>query len=115
MPAGRSSHWQTLLLDAQVHRLADELEPAVAQQRAGQQVRLGQDLEPVADAEDRAARLGEAHDLGHDRAEARDGAAADVVAVGEAARQHDRVEAGEVGVAVPDVLGLEAEVAASRG
>ncbi len=53
--------------------------------------------------------LGEAHDLRHHGREARDGAGADVVAVGEAARQHDRVEAGQVGVPVPDVLALEAE------
>ena len=43
------------LLDAQVHVLAAELQAAVAQQRAGQQPGLEQDLEAVADAEHRPA------------------------------------------------------------
>ncbi len=73
-------------------------------------MRLAEDLEAVADAQHRPALLGEADDLGHDGAEAGDGPGPDVVAVGEASRQHDRVEAGDVGVAVPDVLGLVAEV-----
>ena len=47
-------------------------------------------------------------DLGHHRREPRDGAAAEVVAVREAARQHDRVDALEVVVAVPERDGLVA-------
>ena len=39
------------VLDAQIHVLAVEFERLVAQQRARQQPRLGQDLEAVADAE----------------------------------------------------------------
>ena len=46
---------------------------------------------------------GELLDAGHDRRKARDGARAQVVAVGEAAGQHDRVEAVQrKGVGVPD-------------
>ena len=66
---------------------------AVAQHRAGQQPRLEQDLEAVADAEHRAAGVGERRDRGHDRREPRDRAGAQVVAVGEAARQDDDVGA----------------------
>ena len=44
--------------------------------------------------------------LGHHRREAGDRAAAQVVAVGEAAGQHDRVDALEVVVAVPQRDGL---------
>jgi hypothetical protein len=93
--------------------MADELQAGVAQQRAGEQVGLGQYLKPVADAHDRPTALGEAHDLGHDRAEPRHRTAADVVTVGEAARQHERVETGELRVAVPHVAGLEPSVRAA--
>ncbi len=58
---------------------------------AGQQPGLGQDLEAVARPEDRATGRGERLDRAHDRREARDGAGAQVVAVGEAAGQHHRV------------------------
>ena len=45
---------------------------------------------------------GRVDDLGHHRREAGDRAAAQVVAVREAAGQHDRVDAVQVGVAVPE-------------
>ena len=94
-----------VVLDAQVHVAAHELEARVAQQGARQQARLDEDLEAVADAHHEAAVRGEVlHGL-HDRAEARDGAAAQVVAVAEAARQDDGVDALEVGVLVPEVVG----------
>ena len=74
----------------------------VGQQRAGQQARLAQDLEAVADAEHRAAVGGELGDRLHHRREAGDRAGAQVVAVGEAAGHDDRVDAREVAVAVPE-------------
>ena len=40
------------VLDAQPRRHAAELQAVVAHERAGQQVRLAQDLEAVADADD---------------------------------------------------------------
>ena len=49
---------------------------------------------------------GRVDDLGHHRREAGDRAAAQVVAVGEPAGQHDRVDALEVVVAVPEGDGL---------
>ena len=51
---------------------------------------------------------GAALDLGHHRRLRRHGAAAQVVAVGEAARHHDQVGLREVAVAVPDHLRLAA-------
>ena len=80
----------------------------VADQPARQQVRLDQDLEAVADAEHRHAGVRGVDDLGHDRRARGDGAAAQVVAVAEAARQHDRVDALEVVGAVPEGDGLGA-------
>ena len=47
------------LLDAHVHVLAAVLQAAVAQHRARQQARLEQNLKAVADAEHRAAAVGE--------------------------------------------------------
>ena len=80
---------------------ADEAQRRVRQQRARQQARLAQHLEAVADAEHEPAVAGEALDLLHDRREARDRAHAQVVAVGEAARDDHRVDALQVVVAVP--------------
>ena len=85
---------------------AEEAQARVRQQRAGQQPRLAQDLEAVADAEHRAARAGEALDLLHHRREARDRADPQVVAVGEAAGDDDRVGAAQVVVGVPEQLGV---------
>ena len=74
----------------------------VEQQRAGEQARLAEDLEAVADAEYRAARGGElAHRL-HRRREAGDRAGAQVVAVGEAAGDDDGVDPVQVALFVPD-------------
>src|SRR6478609_813291 len=90
---------------------AVELAVVVADQRAGQQVALGEHLEAVADAEDGQATLGRRDERLHDRCEAGDGAAAQVVAVGEAAGEDDRVDAPEVRVAVPERDGLAAALA----
>ena len=94
------------LLHPEPHRAGDEAEPAVPHQRAGKQPGLAQNLEPVADAQDRAAFPREALHRGHDRAESGDGAGAQVVAVAEAAGQHHHVGALQVGVAMPDEVGL---------
>ncbi len=89
------------VLDAEPLVAADELAVVVADQRTRQQVGLAQDLEAVADAEHRHPPPGCLDDLGHDRREPADRTAAEVVAVGEAARQHDRVDPAQVVVAVP--------------
>ena len=64
---------------------------AVAPHGAGQEARLEQDLEAVADAEHQPARLGVPLDRRHHRRERRHRAGAQVVAVGEAARQDHEV------------------------
>ena len=89
------------MLDDEVDLAADEAQRLVRQQRARQQARLAQHLEAVADAEHRAALARERDHRLHDRREARDRADAQVVAVGEAAGDDDRVDALQVGVAVP--------------
>ena len=70
----------------------------------GQQPRLAQHLKAVADPEHRPAVGGERGDRLHRGCETRDRPGAQVVAVGEAAGDDHRVEAGEVAVAVPDEL-----------
>ncbi len=75
--------------------------PGVAGQRPGQQVGLAEDLEAVADAQHRQARAGGRDQLRHHRREPGDRAAAQVVAVGEAAGQHHGVDAVQAGLAVP--------------
>src|SRR5262249_18609521 len=78
---------------------------------AGKQARLGEDLEAIADADDRTAVGGELADGLHDRAEPGDGARSQVVAVGEAAGHDDGVDAVDRAVAVPEQPGVGAEVA----
>ena len=83
--------------------LADEAPAGVAHQHARQQARLAQDLEAVADAEHQAAALGMGADRVHDTRARRDRAAAQVVAVGKAAGQHDEVgPLGQRALVVPD-------------
>ena len=85
-------------------------ERGVADQRPRQEARLAQDLEAVADAEDQPAAGGKVPHRLHDRREPRDGAAPQVVAVGEPAR-HDH----EVGVAQARVLVPHVARRAARG
>jgi hypothetical protein len=64
---------------------------------------LGENLETVADAQNRAAGAGEVFERGHHPGEAGDGAWPQVVAVGEAARHDHGVDALEVRVGVPEL------------
>src|SRR3954453_9142185 len=85
---------------------ADEAQLAVWQQGAGQQVRLAEHLEAVADAEDQSPVAGELDDRLHDRREPGDRADAQVVAVGEAAGDDHGVDVLQVAVGVPQQLRL---------
>ena len=90
---------------------AMELQIAVANERAGQQAGFGEDLKAVADAEDQAAVVGELFHGLHHRAEPRDRAAAQIIAVAETAGDDDAVGVAERGVLVPDEPGGMAEQA----
>ena len=79
----------------------DEVQTCVAGQRAGQQVGLAENLEAVADAEHRQPCRSGGDQLGHDGREPGDGAAAQVIAVREAAWQDHRVDAAQRAVTVP--------------
>ena len=70
---------------------------------------------PLQMPEDRQAALGRGDERVHDGREAGDRAAAQVVAVGEPAGQDDRVDAPEVGVAVPEGDRLGADGAHGTG
>ncbi len=96
-------------LDAQVAIHRQEAQRGVAQQGAGQHAGLGQDLKAVADAQDVAAAGGVVVHGAHDRGLRGHGAAAQVVAEAEAAGDDDQVDAGQVGVLVPQHLGVGAE------
>ena len=87
----------------QVHVAADVLQGIVPPHRARQEPGFEQDLEAIADARDVATAGGEPSNLFHDRREARDGAGAQVVAVGKPAGQDDHVGAAQIPVLVPDV------------
>ena len=102
------------LTDLEPDLTAQEAQPDVGQQRARQQPRLAQDLEAVADPEHRPAVARELDHRLHHRREARDRPRAQVVAVGEPARDDDRVDAAEVAVAVPQQLGRRTMRARAR-
>src|SRR5205814_4437842 len=89
-------------LDAQQLVTVAEVQVRVADQRAGQQMCLAQDLEPVADAQYRQPGRGGGHDRAHHRGEPGDRAAAQVVAVREAAGQDHRVDPVQIRVVVPE-------------
>jgi hypothetical protein len=91
----------SVLSTAQPLVSADELAVIVADQRSGQEVGLAQDLEAVADPEHRQPLLSTRDHRAHHRCETRDRAATQVVAVGEAAGQDDRVDSSQVLVTVP--------------
>ncbi len=94
-----------VVFNAEGDLFADEMEVAVADEGAGEEAGFAEDLESVADAEDQFARFGGGDDGWHDRGEAGDGAAAEVVPVGESAREDDGVEAVGAGFFVPEVFG----------
>ena len=90
---------------AEVLVFADEVEAFVANQRAGEESALAEDLKTVADADDCAAGCSEAFHRLHDRGEAGDGSAAEVVTIRKAAGNDDGVEARERSILVPDKVG----------
>src|SRR4051812_13989759 len=89
------------VLDPQALVAADELAVVVADERPRQQVALAQNLKAVADSEHRHAGVGGRDDVLHHRREPGDRAAAQIVAVREAAGQDDRLDAFEVVLAMP--------------
>ena len=101
LSAGAREH-RVGIFDAEVRGDAAELEAVVAHKGAGQQVRLAQNLEAVADADDGLASLGVSPHSFHHGRESGDGAGAQVVAVGEAAGDDDGVVGIKVAFTVPD-------------
>ena len=81
---------------------AVELQVAIADERAGQQARFGENLKAVADAENEAAVVGELFHGLHHGAEPCNRAAAQVIAVAETAGHDDAIGVAERGVLVPD-------------
>ncbi len=96
-----------VVLHAQANGAADELQPRIAHQRAGQKPGLGQDLEAVAHAKNEAPAGGVRDDCLHYRRAAGDGAASQIVAVGEAAwNDHEVGACGQCGLGVPQLANL---------
>ena len=72
---------------------ADKAQIGIAHQDAGQQARFDQNLEAVADAEHQTAARGMGAHRIHDRRTSGNRAAAQIVAIGKSARQHDQIGA----------------------
>src|SRR5260370_585200 len=89
-------------IERKITRPSAEPRAAVGDHRAGKQASFAQNLEPVAHAKNQAAAICEFFNRLHHRRKARDGAGAQVVAVGESARQDDGVAIREIFRSVPD-------------
>src|ERR1700744_2082827 len=85
------------------------MQTGVAGECTRQQTGLAEHLKTVADSQHRQPTVRSGDDFSHHRGEFRDGAAAQVVAVGEPAGHHHRVDILEGGVGVPqaDRLGTD--------
>ena len=79
-------------LDPRRHHVADKMQRPVPNQRARQQTDLAKNLEPVANTDDQRSASRRVYHALHDGRKSGDGAAAEIIAVGKSARQHDRVE-----------------------
>ena len=89
-------------LDPQIDVAADEAKLRVAHQHAGQEPGLAGDLKAVAHRQHEPAFGGEAAHRVHDRRARRDGAAAQIIAIGKAAGNDDEIGAGrQLAVGVP--------------
>ncbi len=95
---------------AQANFPADEFQAAVAHERAGQKAGFHQNLETVAYAEHQPACGRELFDRAHHRRKLGDGAAAQIVAIGETARQNDGIDIAERGGTVPDEFSRLTEI-----
>jgi hypothetical protein len=75
---------------------ADEAEPAVAHHRTWKQTSLQQNLEPVTDAQNHSAALGEFLDRLHHRRKTRDRSRTQVIAISKTAWQDNGVTICEI-------------------
>src|SRR5438477_709732 len=97
------------LLHPKVHPLAAELAGRVPQQRHGEQPRLLQDLETIADPEHQSAAVREVRHHLHHRGEAGDRATAQLIAIAETHRQYHELEVVEALFPIIDVTRRLAE------
>ncbi len=93
--------------DPQMHIMADEFQPRVAHEHAGQKARLAENLETVADPEHQPATGSKIAHRVHDRRTRGDGAAAQIVAIGKSAGHHHEIGAfGQRRLGMPDHRGF---------
>ena len=94
-------------LDPQMLHPADKAQIGVAHQDTRQKPGFGEDLKAVADAENETAPCGMGAHGVHDGRPGGDGAAAQIIAIREAAGQHDEIRAKRQGpLAMPDERGF---------
>ena len=94
--------WGGRIFDANMNRLANIFEAAVAKERSGQEAGFAKNLEAVADSEHEAAAVGKAADRFHDGREFCDGAGAQVIAEGKASGDDDGVAIFKIVRFVPE-------------
>jgi hypothetical protein len=91
--------------NAQIDFAAHEFQRRIAHEHTGQEPGLAENLKAIANAEDEPAALGMCADCVHDRRAGRDGAASQIVAIGEPTGQDNKVGSfRQSGVGMPDHL-----------
>ncbi|HEY5744156.1 MAG TPA: hypothetical protein VIS99_16645, partial [Terrimicrobiaceae bacterium] len=106
VPGGISKR-TIMSFDTNVNMFANKVESAVSNQGAGEQTRLAQYLEAVANADHRAARGGEASYRTHDGREASNCSTAEIISVGKPSWYHHSVKSGKGRFLVPEILGTD--------
>jgi hypothetical protein len=87
---------------SQIDKLADVFESRIAHERAGKKTGFTKDLKAIADADDQATRRGKFTHLIHDGREFGNGAGAQVITIGKAARDNDGVTIFQVVRIMPE-------------
>jgi hypothetical protein len=105
-----AGEWRVDRFRSELNLAAREFEPPVADQGAGQEAALDEDLESVADAQDQAAFSGKSPDRPHNGGKLGNGSAAQIIAVGKPPREDNGIYITKIVGVVPDEVRLLAEV-----
>src|SRR5688572_16098592 len=95
---------RVLVLDAEIHVPANEMQTSISHQRARQQAALAQNLESVADPKHKLTFGRKILDRLHHRRKMCKRSCTQIITVRKAPRQDDSVKAAEIGLLVPDEI-----------
>ncbi len=96
--------WCLGILDSHVYVIADEMQIAIANQRAGQQAGFAQNLKAVANPQHQISFRGEFFHRIHHRGKPRQGPGAQIISVRKTPGNDHGVITGKIGFAMPDEI-----------